>query len=118
MEAINRRQRKLDDITGQLLGTESNSVSAEIGRIRQFVTGQFSDIRQLLKGDVQEAKVELEKYVTSIRMVPQVEGKKGHYIAEGQWNLLGGYGEETGNSATKRIGLVAGVGFEPTTFGL
>ena len=72
------------------------------------MTGQFSDIRQLLKGDVQEAKVELEKHVTSIWMVPQVEGKKGHYIAEGQWNLLGGYGEETGNSATKRIGLVAG----------
>jgi hypothetical protein len=31
---------------------------------------------------------------------------------------LGGYGEEAGNPATKRIRMVAGEGFEPSTFGL
>jgi hypothetical protein len=93
-------------------------VSAEIGRIRQFVTGQLGDIRQLLTVDVQKAKAELEKHVTEIRMMPQIEGKKGHYVAEGEWNLLGGYGEEAGNPATKRIRMVAGGGFEPPTFGL
>jgi hypothetical protein len=90
----------------------------EIGHIRQFVTRQLADIRQLLKVDVQKAKAELEKHVTSIRMVPQVEGKKGHYIAEGEWDLLGGYGERARNPATKRIRMVAGEGFEPSTFGL
>ena len=35
-------------------------------------------------------------------MVPQVEGNTGYYIAEGQWDLLGGYGEEAGNPATSR----------------
>ncbi|MEN6602533.1 MAG: hypothetical protein ABFD86_08940 [Bryobacteraceae bacterium] len=108
VSTINKRQEELDDITRQLLTTEPDCISAEIGRIRQFVTRQLGDIRQLLNVDVQKAKTELEKHVTAIRMVPQGEGKKGYYIAEGQWNLLGGYGEEAGDSATKRIRLVAG----------
>ena len=118
VQAINTRQQELDEITRQLLSTEPDSVSAEIGRIRQFVTGQLGDIRQLLTVDVQKAKAELEKHVSEIRMVPQADGKKGHYIAEGEWNLLGGYGEDAGTPPTKRIRMVAGEGFEPSTFGL
>lgn len=48
------------------------------------MTGHLGDIRRLLKVDVQKAKAELEKHVTGIRMVPQMEGKKGHYVAEGE----------------------------------
>src|SRR5665213_1932041 len=117
VEAINSREQEQREITRQLLGTESDSVSGEIGRIRNFVTGQLGDIRQLLKVDVQTAKAELAKHVGGIRMMPQLEGKKGHYIAEGEWNLLGGYSEEAGTSTTEHIRMVAGVGFEPTTFG-
>jgi hypothetical protein len=50
---------------------------------------------------------------TEIRMVPQLEGKKRRCVAEGEWDLLlGGYCEDAGNQ------LVAGEGFEPSTFGL
>jgi hypothetical protein len=83
VQAINIRQRELDDITRQLLSTEPDSISAAIGRIHQFVTPQLGDIRQLLTVDVQKAKAALEKHVSSIRMIPEAEGKKGHYIAEG-----------------------------------
>jgi site-specific DNA recombinase len=117
MGAIHRRQEEFDEITRQLLGAEPDSISTEIGRIRQFVTGQLGDIRQLLKVDAQKAKAELEKHVTEIRMFPQVDDKKGHYVAEGEWNLLGGYAE-AGNPAIRRIRMVAGEGFEPSTFGL
>ena len=41
-------------------------------------------VRRLLQADVQRAKGELEKHVTEVRMVPQVEGKKGFYVAEGE----------------------------------
>jgi hypothetical protein len=68
--------------------------------------------------DVRKAKAELQKHVTEIRMVPQLEGKKGHYIAEGEWNLLGGYGEGAGNPTGVHFRMVAGEGFEPSTFGL
>jgi len=109
---IDTRQQEFDNITRQLLGTEPDSVSAEIGRIRQFATGQLGDIRQILKVDVQKAKAELEKHISEIRMVPQVEGGKGYYVAEGEWNLLGGYGEDAGTPPTKRIRMVAGACFE------
>ena len=104
-------------ITRQLLSTEPDSLSAEIRRIRQFVTGQVGDIRKLLRTDTMKAKLELEKHVKEIRMVPQADGKKGHYIAEGEWDLLGGYGGGA-NLADPHICLVAGEGFEPSTFGL
>jgi hypothetical protein len=58
--------------------------------------------QQLLKVDLQGAKAELGKHVSEIRMVPQVDGKKGHYVAEGDWNLLGGYDAQAGNPATSR----------------
>jgi hypothetical protein len=38
-------------------------------------------------------------------MLPQETGRKGHYVASGEWDLLGG-GE-------KRVGMVAGERFEP-----
>ena len=117
VKEINTRQQELEGITRQLLSTEPNSISAEIRRIRQFVTGQLCDIRKLLHTDVLKAKLELEKHVKSIRMVPQPDEKKGYYVAEGEWNLLGGYGAGA-NLADPHIGLVAGEGFEPSTFGL
>jgi len=51
-------------------------------------------------------------------MMPQNDGKTDYYIAEGEWNLLGGYGERGGNPPTEHFRLVAGEGFEPSTFGL
>ena len=118
VQEINSRQQELEGITHQLLSAEPNSVSAEIGRIRQFVTAQFADIRQLLNADVRRAKAELEKHVTVIRMVPHGEGTNGYYVAEGEWDLLGGYGGGAGASATADIRMVAGEGFEPSPFGL
>jgi hypothetical protein len=44
VKEINTRQQELDEITRQLLTTEPDSISAEIGRIRQFVTGQRGGI--------------------------------------------------------------------------
>jgi hypothetical protein len=86
------RQQELEGITRQLLGTEPDSRSAEMGRIRRFVTGQLGEIRPLLRSDVPKAKFELEKHVHSIRMVPQSAGREGYCLAEGEWDLLAGYG--------------------------
>jgi hypothetical protein len=70
------------------------------GQVRQFVTDRLGDIRSLLRADVQRAKAELAKHVSTIEMIPQEAGRKGHYIAAGEWDLLGG--EE------KRVRVVAG----------
>ena len=93
IEAINGLEQERRDITRQLLSTEPDSLSAEISRIRQFVSGQLGDLRSLIRTSVSKAKAELQKHISGIRMIPQIEGKKGHYVAEGEWNLLGGYAE-------------------------
>lgn len=59
------------------------------GRSSQFVTERFGGFRGLLTAEVQRAKAELAKHVSTIEMLPQKEGRKGHYIAVGEWTLLG-----------------------------
>jgi hypothetical protein len=119
-EAIKNREQELGEITQRLFNAQPASVSAHVTEIRRFVSERLGDIRSLLNADVQRARAELAKHVGSIQMQPQAEGKKGHYVAVGEWNLLGGFAGEFGNqvSAEKRVRMVAGGGFEPPTFGL
>ena len=58
-------------------------------------------------------------------MRPVGDGRKWQYEAEGSWNLVGTdnnapHTEEliALDSSEGRLRMVAGVGFEPTTFGL
>ena len=120
VEAISDRERELSEFTRRLFASEPESVSSEVARIRQFVSERLGNLRKLLAADVERAKLELAKHVTEIRMVPQMLGKKGHYVATGSWNLLGGYLDPVGivGDTEKRVRMVAGGGFEPPTFGL
>jgi hypothetical protein len=112
IEAINNRERELAEITRRVLNAEPDSVSAQVAEIRRFVSEQLGNIRQLLNADVQRARTELAKHVTAIQMQPIAEGKKGYYIAQGEWNLLGGYmGGPNQNGSKKRVRMVAGACF-------
>jgi hypothetical protein len=108
-------------ITQRLLTPEPNSISGYAAKIRPFVLERLGNIRQLLNADVQRAKFELAKHVSRIRMVPEGPAKNGHYVAVGEWNLLGGLAEGLGwnpEATEKRVRNIAGGGFEPATFGL
>ena len=118
IEAINGRERQLRDITERLLSAGPGSVESHLAGVREFVTKRLSDLQELLSGETMLAKTELKKHVEEIRMTPPYGEGRPHYLAEGAWNLLG---KETGpshNTAPLQIRMVAGVGFEPTTFGL
>ncbi len=117
VEAIIAREQELADITRRLLASQPDSVSSEVEKIRRFVSERRGNIRELLAADVERAKVELAEHVTDIRMKPEGEGKNAPYIADGPWNQLGGYTQAQGN-AEMCVRLVAGEGFEPSTFGL
>jgi hypothetical protein len=118
VKAINNREQELSEITRKLFASEPDSVSAHMSRIRQFVYERLGNIRELLYTDVPRAKAELAKHITAIEMAPRSEGKEGHYVAIGEWNLLGELEGNLNDSETERVRMVAGEGFEPSTFGL
>ena len=71
--------------------------------------------------DPPRAKAEVRRHVTEIRMTPSRDEGKNFYVAEGKWDLAGD--DSTGPQLQKGkesqyFPMVAGVGFEPTTFGL
>jgi hypothetical protein len=105
--------RKLKEIDDRLLSTTPESLQMRLEDVRTFVTVRLANLRGVLYADVAKARAALAEHITEVRMLPQTENGKRHYVAEGEWNLLGGCGKETG-----RFGSIAGVGFEPTTFGL
>jgi hypothetical protein len=109
LDAINERERELDLLTHKLQSAGRSTVAAHPGNVRTFVLAGLNDLMGLLKSDTTRARAELSKYTTQIRLVPE-QDKSGAmvYYAEGVWDLFGGYQSE----------LVAGEGFEPSTFGL
>jgi hypothetical protein len=113
VEAINSREEELGDIARRLITSQPNSVSEHVSKIRFFVSERLGNIREMLRADVPRARVELAKHISEIRMLPQPHGKKGHYIATGEWNLLGGLAEEVNleNELEKRVWMVAGAYF-------
>jgi DNA invertase Pin-like site-specific DNA recombinase len=118
VEAIHEREKELREITERLLAGGVDSVDAQLSEIRSLVTQRLADLRTLLAGDPVPARVELLKHVSEIRMVPQTGPGKPHYVAEGNWNLLGNQELSAGDTTARQIRVVAGAGFEPATFGL
>jgi hypothetical protein len=119
-DAIRDREKALSEILDQLPSDRPKSAEDEIGEMRSFVTTRLADIRSLLEKNVSLARVELAKHLPEIQMRPSTLGEERFYVAEGEWNLLGGF---PGTGPTRqpsdwRVRMVAGAGFEPATFGL
>jgi hypothetical protein len=115
LDAIREREKALGEITNQLLSAGPQSVEAELAEIRGFMTRRLADIRSLLAKNVPLARVELAKHVKEIRMQPSTVGAEKFYVAEGEWNLLGGF---PGTGPTRqpsdwRVRMVAGGRIKP-----
>jgi hypothetical protein len=117
LEAIGEREHDLKAINDRLLSSGPESVQARLEDVRRFVVTRLTNLRELWYADLPKARAGLSKHVTEVRMLPEVGDGRGHYVAEGQWNLLGGY-QEGSSLAYERIRGIAGGGFEPPTFGL
>jgi hypothetical protein len=100
----------ISEITDQLLAGGADSVDAHLSEIRGFITRRLADLQQLISGEPAEARKELVKHVSEIRMLPHDANGDGngkpHYVAEGTWHLVGGE-EETGNVMSPQIRSVA-----------
>jgi site-specific DNA recombinase len=119
VEAIHEREQQLREITDRLLADGSDSIEGQLSDLRAFVVETMGDLRTLLAGDPGQARKELLKHVSEIKMMPQTGEGKPHYVAEGQWKLLANDQDlSAGTVASRQIRVVAGGGFEPPTFGL
>jgi hypothetical protein len=77
-----------------------NGLEMKLQKIEGFAMKRLRDIQGLLGGDVLRAKSELAKHCTDITLTP----KGNSYIANGDWNLLGGRsGGAGGPVCTTRI---------------
>jgi hypothetical protein len=77
--------------------------------VRRFVATRLTNPRDLMYADLPKARAEPAKHVTEVRMLAETGNGRGHYVAEGQWKLLGG---------KRARSEYCGGGFEPPTFGL
>ena len=109
LDAIRERELALYQVAQSLQAATRGAVEQHPGNIREFVTTRLKDLLGLLKVDTSRARAELAKHTTEIRMIPEADPSgKLQYVAEGERNFFGG----------TDFAMVAGVGFEPTTFGL
>ena len=109
LDAIAERERELHQITRRLQTAAREALEQHPGNIHEFVTSRMADLLGLPNTDAARARAKLAKHTTEIRMIPEASaGGELHYVAEGNWDFFGG----------ADFVMVAGVGFEPTTFGL
>jgi site-specific DNA recombinase len=120
LEAIEERENQLERIRNAACNSDSETRQVHPQEITDFVMSRLTRLPQLLNVDVMQARAELLRHVTEIRLVPQQTGEGADYVAEGEWDLLGNREEmeRARHLSGVRARLVAGVGFEPTTSGL
>ena len=105
-QALRSGIREREEELRGLRALKNNRKELTPAEITKKVREALQDIPALFKVEPLLAKAKLAEHLDRITMYPQPDGT---YKAEGEWDLLG-----TGFAPQ----MVAGVGFEPTTFGL
>jgi site-specific DNA recombinase len=119
MQAIAARESERRALEETLWGSGPGSVQAAIAEVREFALDQLKQVREALKAEPATARFELSRHIDGgIIMRPTVRNGNHFYTAEGAWSLVGKYEGRPSGAALRNLELVAGVGFEPTTFGL
>ena len=117
LEAIKQREKQVQEIDERLQPLDSGIRQLRPAEVSDFVVNRLSVLRQLLDSDVTQARAELLRHVTEIRMVPHETATGRDYVAVGDWDLLGNCPEmdRARHLPGVRARLVAGARFESTT---
>jgi hypothetical protein len=70
---LEKRERRLDEISDGLLATDDRGLDARLREMEEFVLSRLGDIQGLLTASVLRAKAELAKHCAEITLTP--EGK-------------------------------------------
>ena len=68
---LEKRERRLDKISEELLASTDNGLEMKLQKIEEFAMKRLRDIQGLLGGDVLRAKSELAKHGTDITLTPK-----------------------------------------------
>jgi site-specific DNA recombinase len=89
MEAIQEKEQEIRVLDERVNAACESLPSVQPADIVSFVTGKLSRLSSLLNGGVPQARAELLRHVTEIRLIPQETNNGSDYVAVGNWNLLG-----------------------------
>ena len=70
---LEKRERRLDKISEELLASTDNGLEMKLQKIEEFAMKRLRDIQGPLGGDVLRAKSELAKHCTDITLTPTKE---------------------------------------------
>jgi hypothetical protein len=83
-------RRQLQGIADRLTSGEADTGKDTLERLRNFVHLNLADVRRVMNADIERARAEIARHVSRIEMKPiSSPGGRGHYVAIGDWNLLG-----------------------------
>jgi site-specific DNA recombinase len=92
IEAIEQREKELRNLD-EWLNDSPRLQQAQPADVTAFVKNRLAALCDLLNSDVTQARAELLRHVSEIRLAPQQTENGSEYVAMGEWNLLGNYPE-------------------------
>ena len=91
IEAIDQREQQLRNIDERLNACGPGLRQVQPADVTDFVKNRLATLSDLVNSDVTQARAELLRHVSEIRLVPRDTETGSDYVAEGEWNLLGNY---------------------------
>ena len=113
-DEIRAREQRLVDLDQQLERLRVAAAPAPVQIDRAWVEERLQKLSELLTRDPAGARREIQKHIEDLRVAPAPEAGERVVRLTGRAKIDGLLGGEE----AVRLQLVAGVGFEPTTFGL
>jgi hypothetical protein len=113
LDEIAVREREIGTITDRLLSSSPESIEGKIAQIRNYIERKIQNLTTLFNAHSPGAKQLLQQHLKAVTMHPVKDNKRGctDENAPREEPLAQ-------DSNEGRLRMVAGVGFEPTTFGL
>jgi site-specific DNA recombinase len=107
LRAIEEREQELLNIDEQLQACNVGPRHMQPAELTAFVTSRLAIIHDLIESDVTQARAEILKHVSEIRLIPRQTDSRAEYVAVGKWDLLGNSPEL--DRARNRYRTVGGV---------
>ncbi len=88
IEAIDQREQPLRNLDECLNACGPGLRQVQRADVADFVKNRLATLSELVNTDLTQARAELLRHVSEIRLAPRETATGSDYVAEGEWNLL------------------------------